>query len=176
VANLYERQCLDERIGSEVVCGLCHSVNCAGARYDPITLEFLSNTRVRSSSVDLGALIGRSVCQPISALAHSAFVVNRQDAIYRKGKQVSVRAIGSARPYHSTVPDQCGIHFGTSSSRHSNSIKSLLGSTLANLQPTRLVQSNASARQSASTRVRPISKAPESVRPQPARLFHQVRS
>jgi len=38
VANLYERQCLDERIGSEAFCGLCHSVKCAGARYDPITL------------------------------------------------------------------------------------------------------------------------------------------
>jgi hypothetical protein len=124
-----------------------------------------------------GAVIGRSVCQPISAVAYSALVPNRQDAITgKKGEQVSVRVIGASGTYHS--PDTCGIHLGCKLFT-AFELDQVVGrqhlsqsSALAIFR----VQSNASARRAASTRVRPISKELESVWPQPARLFQQVRA
>ena len=144
-------------MGSKVFGGLCHSVNSAGARYDVITPAIsVEHARVRSSSVDLGALIPDPVCQLISAVAYSALVPNRQDAITgKKGERVSVRVIGAAGTYHS--PDTCGIHLGCKLFT-AFELDQVVGrqhlrqsSALAIFR----VQSNASARQSASTRVGP---------------------
>ena len=131
-----------------------------------ITQQFRSNTLASVPRRWIWAMvIGGSMCQPISAVAYSALVANRQDAIYRSIRANSLRPCHRGRRIIPFARYMGNSFWGASFSRPSNSIKLLGGSTFANLQPSRFSEFNQTYRRdSPSTCVRPISKALKGVR------------
>jgi len=160
-------------MGSKVFGGLCHRVNCAGARCDVITPAFSCRTTLASVPRRWiwARLSADTVCQPISALWHI-----RHSSRTGRMRSTGQKRRTSLRPGHRgrwIIPfaccRSCGIHLGCKLFT-AFELDQVVGrqhlrqsSALAIFR----VQSNASARQSASTVCAPISKELESVRRQP---------